>query len=216
MSLIALTLCITANRENVSSATIIQWHTHADWIISQLLGVLHASCEKSNQSHSGTKLSVNTHRDEVCLMSEIKQASIIFPLPITKMFVQTLCLWNLNWSKLSVSEISCATCYFVVSLVCLVASLSPSSLKVLLREEGPIAASSTISKVSSSSEAWIHRSRWDRKTTRLNSSHLVISYAVFCLKKKKTQLLNVVITRIIILLHLSSSITISVLHTPKF
>src|SRR6266446_8889755 len=28
-------------------------------------------------------------------------------------------------------------------------------------------------------------SRQDRKSTRLNSSHLVISYAVFCLKKKK-------------------------------
>src|SRR5256885_11454301 len=29
--------------------------------------------------------------------------------------------------------------------------------------------------------------RRDRKSTRLNSSHLVISYAVFCLKKKKTR-----------------------------
>src|SRR5256885_7714238 len=28
----------------------------------------------------------------------------------------------------------------------------------------------------------------DRKSTRLNSSHLVISYAVFCLKKKKKKL----------------------------
>src|SRR5438309_7041872 len=28
----------------------------------------------------------------------------------------------------------------------------------------------------------------DRKSTRLNSSHSSISYAVFCLKKKKTQL----------------------------
>src|SRR5438132_4148459 len=28
--------------------------------------------------------------------------------------------------------------------------------------------------------------REDRKSTRLNSSHTVISYAVFCLKKKKT------------------------------
>src|SRR2546426_7821702 len=28
----------------------------------------------------------------------------------------------------------------------------------------------------------------DRKSTRLNSSHLVISYAVFCLKKKSTRL----------------------------
>src|SRR5256885_7102696 len=32
----------------------------------------------------------------------------------------------------------------------------------------------------------------DRKSTRLNSSHLVISYAVFCLKKKKIR--RVVIT----------------------
>src|SRR5256885_7621960 len=29
--------------------------------------------------------------------------------------------------------------------------------------------------------------RGDRKSTRLNSSHLVISYAVFCLKKKNTR-----------------------------
>src|SRR5689334_23780700 len=29
----------------------------------------------------------------------------------------------------------------------------------------------------------------DRKSTRLNSSHSSISYAVFCLKKKKTQLI---------------------------
>src|SRR5258705_5677702 len=28
----------------------------------------------------------------------------------------------------------------------------------------------------------------DRKSTRLNSSHLGISYAVFCLKKKKTRI----------------------------
>src|SRR2546426_4306351 len=34
-----------------------------------------------------------------------------------------------------------------------------------------------------------HQPLWttDRKSTRLNSSHLVISYAVFCLKKKKKQ-----------------------------
>src|SRR2546426_7094868 len=34
--------------------------------------------------------------------------------------------------------------------------------------------------------AWVPDAfRADRKSTRLNSSHLVISYAVFCLKKKK-------------------------------
>src|SRR5256885_9643734 len=46
-----------------------------------------------------------------------------------------------------------------------------------------------------SNNSWMHnapslvkgpqRCTLDRKSTRLNSSHLVISYAVFCLKKKK-------------------------------
>src|SRR2546422_5322467 len=33
-----------------------------------------------------------------------------------------------------------------------------------------------------------HAGQGDRKSTRLNSSHGYISYAVFCLKKKKTNL----------------------------
>src|SRR5207248_3993403 len=33
----------------------------------------------------------------------------------------------------------------------------------------------------------IHWDRRDRKSTRLNSSHRTISYAVFCLKKKKNR-----------------------------
>src|SRR5258708_10471125 len=32
---------------------------------------------------------------------------------------------------------------------------------------------------------WIFEQKSDRKSTRLNSSHQIISYAVFCLKKKK-------------------------------
>src|SRR5256885_13855348 len=36
-----------------------------------------------------------------------------------------------------------------------------------------------------SSQPLRRATREDRKSTRLNSSHLVISYAVFCLKKKK-------------------------------
>src|SRR5690606_39769427 len=35
-------------------------------------------------------------------------------------------------------------------------------------------------------EGWIAGMPLDRKSTRLNSSHVKISYAVFCLKKKKT------------------------------
>src|SRR5438034_2399868 len=34
------------------------------------------------------------------------------------------------------------------------------------------------------------RQRSDRKSTRLNSSHTVISYAVFCLKKKKRVIIH--------------------------
>src|SRR5256885_4970025 len=44
-------------------------------------------------------------------------------------------------------------------------------------------------------EIYVHAP--DRKSTRLNSSHLVISYAVFCLKKKK-QLVEVISTSSII------------------
>src|SRR5437773_9786794 len=33
--------------------------------------------------------------------------------------------------------------------------------------------------------AWVRDAAQDRKSTRLNSSHITISYAVFCLKKKK-------------------------------
>src|SRR5258708_20129911 len=34
-------------------------------------------------------------------------------------------------------------------------------------------------------QAYAERSLADRKSTRLNSSHQIISYAVFCLKKKR-------------------------------
>src|SRR3712207_7586747 len=38
-----------------------------------------------------------------------------------------------------------------------------------------------------SSDEWNDQFAQDRKSTRLNSSHANISYAVFCLKKKKSQ-----------------------------
>src|SRR5256885_13041500 len=50
----------------------------------------------------------------------------------------------------------------------------------------PLAAKYVRSKKSNGERARIWRSSaTDRKSTRLNSSHLVISYAVFCLKKKQ-------------------------------
>src|SRR6266850_3944473 len=48
---------------------------------------------------------------------------------------------------------------------------------------GPRRVASGDGSAQCSPACWPARS--DRKSTRLNSSHLVISYAVFCLKKKK-------------------------------
>src|SRR5256885_5780412 len=54
-----------------------------------------------------------------------------------------------------------------------------------LRDGGVVRAEEQ--RLGRADELWkpIHRQVGDRKSTRLNSSHLVISYAVFCLKKKK-------------------------------
>src|SRR3712207_8865469 len=57
------------------------------------------------------------------------------------------------------------------------ADLTPSAA-ILLRTES--ASSSRIEQLTSGARA-------DRKSTRLNSSHANISYAVFCLKKKNNQ-----------------------------
>src|SRR5215204_3797397 len=52
----------------------------------------------------------------------------------------------------------------------------PKGVSIFVSEEDePIAAAGLTGKL-------------DRKSTRLNSSHTVISYAVFCLKKKKSDI----------------------------
>src|SRR5258708_10683783 len=59
-----------------------------------------------------------------------------------------------------------------------------------LHDALPICASSSCTRVASAATcsracSYLSRRRADRKSTRLNSSHQIISYAVFCLKKKK-------------------------------
>src|SRR5256885_11590210 len=66
----------------------------------------------------------------------------------------------------------------------------------LFRSQASTSTSGTSALLASSSDSWVidsgatsHMSgKRDRKSTRLNSSHLVISYAVFCLKKKKNKI----------------------------
>src|SRR5258708_16911575 len=43
---------------------------------------------------------------------------------------------------------------------------------------------------SATNELRLEGARQDRKSTRLNFSHQIISYAVFCLKKKKEKIAN--------------------------
>src|SRR3712207_8211704 len=78
---------------------------------------------------------------------------------------------------------------------------SPTSTGHVFRFSHPSAASlnssggsisETNSPFSTSSAVWVETKvclSVDRKSTRLNSSHANISYAVFCLKKKKQKLL---------------------------
>src|SRR5438105_217923 len=52
----------------------------------------------------------------------------------------------------------------------------------------------------------VRHSEWDRKSTRLNSSHEWISYAVFCLKKKNRVLSDALVTRNVLSLDRLSNI----------
>src|SRR5256885_9990126 len=56
----------------------------------------------------------------------------------------------------------------------------PPALLARRRVRGGIDAQLVVPQI----EHQLERAARDRKSTRLNSSHLVISYAVFCLKKK--------------------------------
>src|SRR5690606_41954112 len=74
---------------------------------------------------------------------------------------------------------------------------SLTRLQILLKEQkrlpspgdwGPIGSVDTSRTAARGHPDWFCRPvpTGDRKSTRLNSSHVKISYAVFCLKKKKT------------------------------
>src|SRR5439155_6738653 len=57
----------------------------------------------------------------------------------------------------------------------------------LFRSAAPPLANSAADSCPRNRNRLPSRAREDRKSTRLNSSHVAISYAVFCVKKKKTR-----------------------------
>src|SRR5690606_40410111 len=72
-----------------------------------------------------------------------------------------------------------------------IGSLSLHDALPILSKWVPSLRSSSATRVASRVSRWVATERAtaassrDRKSTRLNSSHVKISYAVFCLKKKK-------------------------------
>src|SRR5436190_22165332 len=63
------------------------------------------------------------------------------------------------------------------------AACSPRNVPTATKRELPVGLTSPLDITRTPSKLVMR----DRKSTRLNSSHTVISYAVFCLKKKKQQ-----------------------------
>src|SRR2546426_8556431 len=61
------------------------------------------------------------------------------------------------------------------------------SVKQKMRERGVPDLLGDFENLDRERRKYLAEAERDRKSTRLNSSHLVISYAVFCLKKKKSQ-----------------------------
>src|SRR5258705_9804020 len=58
-------------------------------------------------------------------------------------------------------------------------------IRACARGRGALAGASLRQAARGAARSRARRAPGDRKSTRLNSSHLGISYAVFCLKKKK-------------------------------
>src|SRR5712671_3973952 len=77
--------------------------------------------------------------------------------------------------------------YENISIFPVVSSYNQDTSPFLTLEEGLATGEVLVREQGSEGLA---RSREDRKSTRLNSSHQIISYAVFCLKKKKKTDIN--------------------------
>src|SRR5215218_232704 len=99
-------------------------------------------------------------------------------------------------TQLMIGFISCSRSHFVRLTTCLARSLTFFFLMIRPPPTSTLFPYTTLFRsaaperddeqdVHAGPARGLHRAGPDRKSTRLNSSHTVISYAVFCLKKKK-------------------------------
>src|SRR3989454_5011297 len=128
----------------------------------------------------------SSHKDVTCVACHVR--------PTFEGFIQdkvikgTHDVWVTFFGTLKKPEDLKATVYSEVCLSCHRNMLRIS--EIAERDlPGPLKKAGLIMAHRKHMEAFQKRGKGegDRKSTRLNSSHLVISYAVFCLKKKKKQ-----------------------------
>src|SRR5258707_9410964 len=75
---------------------------------------------------------------------------------------------------------------FTTAIACAVLGFADDYTKIVKRRSLGLRARTKLI-VTVAISVWLWWVATDRKSTRLNSSHANISYAVFCLKKKKTK-----------------------------
>src|SRR5438034_5314498 len=96
------------------------------------------------------------------------------------------CFYVLFFTDLATIEIYTLSLHDALPICGIVARLGESSAEIgkVIKVIGAIAEQTNLLALNATIEA-ARAGEADRKSTRLNSSHTVISYAVFCLKKKK-------------------------------
>src|SRR5215467_8331160 len=147
-------------------------------------------------------------RPEIKTIAELKGKKIMIdgPKGITKIYVERMLAANgvkasdydplfagatsARFSALQAGAIDATVLIPPFNFYAESAGFSTVGLAVDYTPELPFSAAVVNTKWAASNRATLAKlldvhNRRDRKSTRLNSSHLVISYAVFCLKKKK-------------------------------
>src|SRR5438552_11828978 len=122
-------------------------------------------------------------------MRQVSRALIAIVLVLCSVFVPVAFLGGITGLMYRQFAMTIAVAVVLSGIVAL--TLTPALCAVLLRPAAERSATRSrlgrfFARFNQGFRAATERKPWlDRKSTRLNSSHQIISYAVFCLKKKK-------------------------------